>query len=432
MRAKEFIQIVEDRLNELAPSPGYEGGSDNFYQALSSGMERIGFHDITDSSLDNRKIYVHKKDSIYYVVRVIDIIVTDSEEWVSVQLKTTHGANIKEIASILFWWGATGIRFRKDFSSIPNILDEVKEMVDTSQDMAEGQGKPLSKTKALNALRKELMNSYEYMKCGNLEEFKQRLQWLSEGMLKNHMTNGASYVINTEEIELYKEYRKKRDQIRQASTSPGVAEGSIKDAEAKIRAHDQRKADREQAGDPYVAHEIHSHNVIRKQLLDKRKRAQAAYHKKMDSEGVAEEQCPECGGTMVHESLINEKKDACYYKVKSRYKVWPSAYASGALVKCRKKGAKNWGTKSESIEQELEEDLHKWFKEKWVRFGPDGKIRGDCARGKSSEGKPKCLPQSKAQALGKKGRASAAARKRRQDPNPSRSGKAINVKTKKY
>ena len=25
------------------------------------------------------------------------------------------------------------------------------------------------------------------------------------------------------------------------------------------------------------------------------------------------------------------KKDACYHKVKSRYKVWPSAYASGAL-----------------------------------------------------------------------------------------------------
>ena len=27
-------------------------------------------------------------------------------------------------------------------------------------------------------------------------------------------------------------------------------------------------------------------------------------------------------------------KDACYHKVKSRYSVWPSAYASGALVKC--------------------------------------------------------------------------------------------------
>lgn len=40
------------------------------------------------------------------------------------------------------------------------------------------------------------------------------------------------------------------------------------------------------------------------------------------------------------------KKDACYHKVKSRYSVWPSAYASGALVKCRKVGAKNWGNKS--------------------------------------------------------------------------------------
>ncbi len=40
------------------------------------------------------------------------------------------------------------------------------------------------------------------------------------------------------------------------------------------------------------------------------------------------------------------EKDACYHKVKSRYKVWPSAYASGALVQCRKKGAKNWGNKS--------------------------------------------------------------------------------------
>ena len=40
------------------------------------------------------------------------------------------------------------------------------------------------------------------------------------------------------------------------------------------------------------------------------------------------------------------KKDACYHKVRSRYDVWPSAYASGALVRCRKVGAKNWGNKS--------------------------------------------------------------------------------------
>ena len=63
-------------------------------------------------------------------------------------------------------------------------------------------------------------------------------------------------------------------------------------------------------------------------------------------------QCPKCGGDIVHESELLEakkkkkKQDACYHKVKSRYKVWPSAYASGALVQCRKKGAKNWGNKS--------------------------------------------------------------------------------------
>ena len=45
----------------------------------------------------------------------------------------------------------------------------------------------------------------------------------------------------------------------------------------------------------------------------------------------------------------SDTKDACYTKVKSRYSVWPSAYASGALVKCRKVGAANWGNKSESI-----------------------------------------------------------------------------------
>ena len=52
------------------------------------------------------------------------------------------------------------------------------------------------------------------------------------------------------------------------------------------------------------------------------------------------------------EETVVEKageKDACYKKVKSRYSVWPSAYASGALVKCRKVGAANWGNKSEEL-----------------------------------------------------------------------------------
>ena len=48
-------------------------------------------------------------------------------------------------------------------------------------------------------------------------------------------------------------------------------------------------------------------------------------------------------------------KDACYHKVKSRYSVWPSAYASGALVKCRKAGAANWGNSSKKEEVDYSE-----------------------------------------------------------------------------
>jgi hypothetical protein len=53
---------------------------------------------------------------------------------------------------------------------------------------------------------------------------------------------------------------------------------------------------------------------------------------------------------MVTQEAAGEK-DACYKKVKSRYKVWPSAYASGALSKCRKVGADNWGNKTEAKDE---------------------------------------------------------------------------------
>ena len=50
-------------------------------------------------------------------------------------------------------------------------------------------------------------------------------------------------------------------------------------------------------------------------------------------------------------------KDACYHKVKSRYSVWPSAYASGALVKCRKVGAANWGNSSKKESYSWRDDF---------------------------------------------------------------------------
>lgn len=76
---------------------------------------------------------------------------------------------------------------------------------------------------------------------------------------------------------------------------------------------------------------------------------------KNQDKGVAEEKlitqhkpgkCTQCGGPSYDDEQLAEEKDACYRKVKSRYRVWPSAYGSGALVKCRRVGAKNWGNKS--------------------------------------------------------------------------------------
>jgi hypothetical protein len=50
-------------------------------------------------------------------------------------------------------------------------------------------------------------------------------------------------------------------------------------------------------------------------------------------------------------------KDACYKKVKARYKVFPSAYASGAIAKCRKVGAANWGDSSKKRKRKVKKKL---------------------------------------------------------------------------
>jgi hypothetical protein len=70
---------------------------------------------------------------------------------------------------------------------------------------------------------------------------------------------------------------------------------------------------------------------------------------------------------------LREEKDACYYKVKSRYRIWPSAYGSGSLVRCRKVGAKNWGNKTKKEQLEIEgefkvqENIFKLEKERGLK-----------------------------------------------------------------
>jgi predicted nucleotidyltransferase len=112
----------------------------------------------------------------------------------------------------------------------------------------------------------------------------------------------------------------------------------------------------------------------------------------------------------LQETIEEAKKDACYYKAKAKYKVWPSAYASGYLVKCRKKKGK---IKEEETQEEIELDedvieelsqidekdnfskekesgLHGWFS----RQGGKGKSKGwvDCntCRKDKKTGKKTC------------------------------------------
>ena len=74
----------------------------------------------------------------------------------------------------------------------------------------------------------------------------------------------------------------------------------------------------------------------------------------------APQQCPECGGISFSDLILAEKKDACYHKVKASAKVWPSAYASGRLVQCRKKGAANYGNKSEGMAEGKADPTGSW------------------------------------------------------------------------
>jgi len=183
---------------------------------------------------------------------------------------------------------------------------------------------------------------------------------------------------------------------------------------------------------------------------------------------------------------LEEKDDRCTRIAKRKYDVWPSAYASGAVVKCR--DGKIWKGVSEGEEPGLEikirkalrdeggaagmdalvdhaeasemeikaaikdmddvgqhkngdyilddgedvdilEDLRKWFKGGgWKQIG--GKYDGKpCARQPGQKTKPKCASPAKAASMSEKERDNAAKRKRAQDPNPNRKGKAKNVNT---
>ena len=80
---------------------------------------------------------------------------------------------------------------------------------------------------------------------------------------------------------------------------------------------------------------------------------------------------------IIKEILTEKKKkrDRCL-RIADRKFDKPSAYKSGAVVRCRK--GKIWkGVKEEQIHEIIKESLHDWFKkEKWVRIDTQGNITG--------------------------------------------------------
>ena len=101
-------------------------------------------------------------------------------------------------------------------------------------------------------------------------------------------------------------------------------------------------------------------------------------------------------------------------EAKRKFKVYPSAYANAWMVKEYKK--RGGGFRND--------DLKKWFNEKWVRMSAKGEILGPCGDRSKGEGKPRCLPEAKARALSKKERAKTVRAKRKADPKKNRAGKA--------
>jgi hypothetical protein len=119
----------------------------------------------------------------------------------------------------------------------------------------------------------------------------------------------------------------------------------------------------------------------------------------------------------VKKRAMQEDKGTCW----DNYKRVPGKkpYSPGSCVK------------ESSPEDEMNEDLRKWFSKTdpeggWKRINSEGEAIGPCAR-EPGEPKPKCMSNEKRASLTKKERASAVRAKRKHDPNPERKGEPINV-----
>lgn len=154
---------------------------------------------------------------------------------------------------------------------------------------------------------------------------------------------------------------------------PGKPTGAITNTEKSAELKKQK--DVEKSKDKAVADKVNVSGLSPADALTKKRRAEF----KAEKERLRAQKKMRREETEVLDEAKDKKtkgsgtKDACYTKVKSRYSVWPSAYASGALVKCRKVGAANWGNKSEETEfdsisfQQFQEKCWKGYEKKGMK-----------------------------------------------------------------
>jgi len=131
-------------------------------------------------------------------------------------------------------------------------------------------------------------------------------------------------------------------------------------------------------------------------------------------------------------------------KIIKEKKCWPGYRRVPGKVSGQPGSCKKIGEEDDEDEAELDAEdagpmegsdkggLRGWFQGGgWDRYDSKGNKIGKCGGRKEGEAKPKCFSKEKAAKLGKKGRAAAVRKKRRDDPNPERSGKPINTPSTK-
>ena len=73
------------------------------------------------------------------------------------------------------------------------------------------------------------------------------------------------------------------------------------------------------------------------------------------------------------QQVLDEKDDRCTRIAKRKYDVWPSAYASGAVVQCRR--GKIWKDLKEEEEEGLEPKIRKALKDEGGASGLDAIVK---------------------------------------------------------